>query len=210
MKIPKPYHHTYRAILKCLGRLHCEACEFETALRAMGFGNRSPHYSNALTILVRLISYDYTDAPWAGLLNWLENYPYGGYYEVEDRKKIIKRLLTNDYIHEPMHTVLVLGLGIPCIENGLKRCNLIEDNMVSASLLEGRGVPWYNAMAIHPRTDRGSIAASLSMHREDVDEGSPDDWLLRRRRREAIVVAEAGRPIGPDDIIYHDPSLDWA
>lgn len=32
-------------------------------------------------------------------------------------------------------------------------------------------------------------------------EGSPEDQALRRRRREAMVLSEGGRPLGNDDII---------
>jgi hypothetical protein len=198
LKIPQPYLATYKAIVKCLGKLHSEAYDFEIVLRETGYGQRTKHYSHALVILTRLLSYDPTEAHKSGLLPWLESYPFGGYDTAEGKKKSIDLLLSLYYHAEPMYTILLRAFLNESIGNVLRKCDWINQNAVRAcDRAQDYGTMYYDAIMHHPnryrevswqRRDR-----ELAPHGRGLNVGTPEERLLRSIQREELFIGEAGR-----------------
>ena len=139
----------------CLGSLHSEAQDFEIAFHHTGHGYRSQHYTNALTILIRLFRhdtrYEYTVVVSHCLLSWLESYPFGGFDKVQDKRSSIERLLSLNYYHEPMHVIILLACRNWWVKDELvKRGLLDERTALVCEYSENLGVEWYEASIIQP------------------------------------------------------------
>ena len=218
LNYPFPYVLSLDSVVICLSNLNSEAYEFEIAFRQTGHGYRTPHYSNALAILIRLLRYATNDG---GVLPWLESYPFGGHSTVEDKRKSIQQLLSEKYSHEPMYTVMLYAFRIPVLQNGLVGCNLVDKEMVD----QGRKTLWIRMEDLgitsndaefyrHVRGNITGFEADLARLRARARGGSfeaaLEEQYLRRRRREAVVVGEVGRPFEAEDIfvpIHHDTEI---
>lgn len=207
LNYPYPYIQSCDAVLKCLSHLYWEAYDFETAFRETSHGYRTTHYSNALTILIRLLKYS---TNYSGLLPWLESYPFGGFSDVKDKKKSIQRLMSETFSHEPMYAIMLYAFRIPIVKSGLIRCNLVDREMVDKCRqtlwiqTEDLGGMWSDGGMFDNRGNITSFEEDLARSRVRARGGSfggiPEERDVRRRRREAVLVGEAGRPIEAEDI----------
>lgn len=207
LKYPHLHHQSAYAVLECLNSLHSEAYDFEIEFRQRSCGYRTPHYSNALWILIRFLQ---RSQYVIGMTQWLESYPFGGYNAVEDKKESINKLLSGDNNHEPMYVIVLLALAIPCIRTQLVNCNLVDGYAVAKAA--GTLILHPADLALVLNDPEGARALENLSRSEETTETtevrsrgssfgrSPDDRVLRRRRRETVLVGEAGRPIEATDI----------
>lgn len=187
--------------------MNSEAYDYETAFRETGHGYRTPPYSDALSILIRLIRIPADDN---GLLAWLESYPFGGHSIVEDKNESIRQLMTNKYREEKMYVVVLCALKIPAVEDGLIRSNLIDREMKERCKnlwirFEDVGNVLDDSPILHNPRDLPTFQTDLAFPRvREWGGGSfgavSEQWHSRRQRREAAVVGQVGRPFEAEDI----------
>lgn len=218
---PFAYVRSLGSVVKCLGNLNSEAYDFEIAFCQTGQGYRTPHYSNALTILIRLLRHLRYARHDAGFLPWLESYPFGGHSTVEDKRKSIQQLLSENYSHEPMYAIMLHTFRFPVLRNRLVECNLVDNEMIDQCKkklwipTEDLGITSNDAEFYrHVRGNITGFEADLARLRARARgssfEAAQEEQHLRRRRREAVVVGEVGRPFEAEDIfvpIHHDTEI---
>ena len=210
--LPKPCYQPEIALVDCLKDLHSEAYEFETAFRETGRAYRTPHYSNALISIIRMLRYSEYDGT---IFSWLESYPFGGYSTLKDKRQSILKLLSEEYCHEPMYAVMVFACRIDFTPHQLLESNLVDLETVERCR-ETLYIPPEHLGIVRDDGDfshRGNITkleecACIGYWTSEPTSGETlEDRLARRRRREIVVFGEVGRPFAEEDIFvptYHD------
>lgn len=131
-----------------------------------------------------LLQYDIREATNAGVMNpWILFYPFGGSTAAEDKNKSIQRLMTWEYDDYIMFVIIKAFLGYERTRACLEKYKYIDKQAYP----EIEFVHYQNDSSTH------------TTHR--VREESVEEQALRRRRREAMVLGESGRPIERADII---------
>ncbi|KAI9806802.1 MAG: hypothetical protein M1833_002458 [Piccolia ochrophora] len=150
---------------------------------------RPPTERNALFVLVRLLPYNVPLALKAGLVHrWLAHYPFGN-NEAQTRAAIRKYRTYN--IDDTLMSEVICTL-----ENhpearkqmrqvGLTGSSMGEDEDGDELMVDGEETAGF-ATARRPR------------------EESTEERMVRRRRREAMVLSDGAQPLGRDDIIQRD------
>ncbi|KAF6230150.1 hypothetical protein HO133_004489 [Letharia lupina] len=197
-------HSTYKAIVDCLCNLLPEA---QSAERKSAF--RTQPERNALYVLHHILGYDNAKAVEAGVISrWLAQYPFGGGDASKyKKKKTIMEILDNRSYYEDGDFGRTMREMLFC----MSRIPLLRDEMVEHGLLDfpkGNHITDYwnipeGSERTYPhtnRTRRGNPTGTSNRPREE----SFEEQALRRRRREAMVLGEVGRPIERADIIERD------
>ncbi|MCJ1468260.1 hypothetical protein MMC07_006888 [Pseudocyphellaria aurata] len=207
-KFPAPLYKTYQATFTCLRNLHSEMHAFETALRktiettgpgtSRRIGIRKKPCRDALNIIAALLQQNCRDAVESGLMYWLIEYPFGGYDSPEEKKKILKEI-TSWYCEDPaMQTILSFALA-----NVESREKLLTHGLIDGvkDWFEGEEVDsgWMSSGPVD-NVAESAIPSTMRGGRR-MREESIEEQALRRRRREAMVLGEIGRPIERTDII---------
>ena len=220
-------HSTYKAIVDCLCNLlpDAQAAENKSAFRTQ------PE-RDALYVLHIIIGFDVTTALEAGVIRrWLGQYPFGGtdasndkkkkivteildsmsYYEDSDFGRSMRAVLfCTSKCHSPRKEMVKHGLldvpkgheatvstELPCREQWPGTDHVQEDWDMSENLLRVYShTDWTRTDWAH----RSVPGGTSNRPREE----SFEEQALRRRRREAMVLGEAGRPIERADIIERD------
>ena len=215
-------HSTYKAIVDCLCNLlpEAQAAENKSAFRTQ------PE-RNALHVLHHILDFDVATALEAGVISrWLGQYPFGGTDASEDKKKkIVTEILDNISYYEDsdfgrtMRAMLFCMSRTPSlrkemVEHGLLDFPKSHESTVGVELPRREQWPWtdhvqddWDMSEALPRTyshtnrTRRSVPVGTSNRPR---EESFEEQALRRRRREAMVLGEVGRPIERADIIERD------
>ena len=135
----------------------------------------------------------------AGIVSrWLANYPFCGGSVSETRKiEAVQQLKTWNTEDTLMCDILSM---IDCAPEGRKE--LRKHGLVGSAIGETDDEEGDTLMVGGEDTagfSIGSIARGRRVREESIEEQA-----LRRRRREAMVLSEGGRPLGRDDIIQRD------
>lgn len=185
---------TYNAIVDCLCNLLPEAQKAENDPPS-----RTQPERNALYVLHQILCFDVAKASKAGVVSrWLAQYPFGGAHDLGDKKKTVMEILDNGPIYEDcdFRSTMRAVLGY------MKRNPLLRKEMVEHGLLDVSKInddDWNMVPYQTTNTTRSGIPVrSSNRPREE----SFEEQALRRRRREAMVLGEVGRPIV--DIIERD------
>lgn len=202
-------HSTYKAIVDCLCNLlpDAQAAENKSAFRTQ------PE-RDALYVLHIIIGFDVTTALEAGVIRrWLGQYPFGGTDTSKDqKKKIVTEILDSMSYYEDSD----FGRSMRAVLFCTSKCHSPRKEMVKHGLLDvpqGRETNegWdmsENTTGAYSDTNwthtnwapRSVPGGTNNRPREE----SFEEQALRRRRREAMVLGEAGRPIERADIIERD------
>ena len=216
---------TYKAIVDCLCNLLPEA---QAAEKDPGLRTQSER--DSLYILHQILFFDVGKALEAGVISrWLARYPFGGTdASVQKKKKTIRKLVDETDSFEDsefgrhMRTILSVMSKMPAmrkemVEHGL--LDVLKGNNITIDVNSSHGIHWpwtdcvqddwdmpevpprtFSEYSHHSRMRRGVPAGVSNRPREEIFE----EQALRRRRREAMVLGEAGRPIERADIIERD------
>lgn len=178
-------------------------------MRKNGWGQRTKYYAHALTILIRLLSYNPEDAHRGGLLPWLESYPYGGYDSAEGRKKSVELLLDTQYDEEPMHSILLLAFLNEVIALKLRNCDWIDQETVDTCLsLADLGPMYYEAIFINPfRRHEVSGIPDPKLERSDAGLYRPGERVFRRSRRKDMILSRIENSPTAEAEIAFTPSI---
>lgn len=182
---------------------------------------------DAVHFLYNILEYDVAKALEAGVISrWLARYPFGGEDAPKDeKKKTIMDLLDDGPFYEDtcfrssMRAVLWVMSNNPSLQKETVKHGLLDipkgnDNTVGVNLSGCEKPPWtdhvqdeWSVQEAHRRTypstdgmGRGIPIGTNNRPREE----SFEEQALRRRRREAMVLGEVGRPIERADIIERD------
>ena len=215
-------HSTYKAIVDCLCNLLPEA---QIAEKDPTF--RTQPERNALYLIHQIVSMDVAKALEAGVISrWLAQYPFGGLNaSTYNKKKTVMDLIDNGRFNEDsefrdtMQSMLRYMSSTPAlrkemVEHGLLDVPKGNDITVDVNFSRCEKRPWTDYLqddwqmteasprtyAYIDRTRRGIPVGTSNRLRED----SFEEQALRRRRREAMVLGEVGRPIQRADIIERD------
>lgn len=216
------HHSTYKAIVDCLCNLLPEA---RTAEKSCAF--RTQPERNAVYVLRHILDLDIPKALEAGVISkWLVQYPFDGSGTSRYRNKnTIIEIIDNPSYYEDidfgrtMRGMLFTMSRTPSLRKEMVAYSLLDapkgnDITVSVESPRPKQWPWtdyvqddWDMLEAPPRTypqisrTRSSIPIGTS-HRPR--EESFEEQALRRRRREAMVLGEVGRPIERADIIERD------
>ncbi|KAG7006022.1 origin recognition complex subunit 3 [Physcia stellaris] len=208
----KPHYGTFRAVVDCLctGRMMEEAMSYEEELQKGTTFYRSQHYDDTLRLLRQIISVfnkDWSDtreglatAMRAGLIDrWLAEYPWGGV----DKSPLKRRKVFKSRVEEANGDAVMQWII-------RKLANDYEEFVREYDRL--RSMYDKNGPLTHVHDNEGSN------HENDADQTTPpfgrqpprgreesmeEQQLLRRQRREAMVIGGEGRPFALADIIQH-------
>lgn len=182
---------------------------------------------DALHFLYNIFEYDAAKALEAGVISrWLARYPFGGQdASKHEKKKTITELLEEGPFYQDtcfrssMRAVLwVMSTNhLPrkeMVEHGLLDESKGNDDTVGVNLSGCEKRPWTDHVQdqcimleaprrTYPSTDRMGRGTPIGTSNRPREE-SFEEQALRRRRREAMVLGEVGRPIERDDIIERD------
>ncbi|MCJ1262645.1 hypothetical protein MMC22_002515 [Lobaria immixta] len=194
-KLPASLLETYRAIHTCLRNLNPEMHAFETAVRekfektgpgtSRRNGNRTKPCQDALNILAALLQHNPQDAVLGDFVGWVIEYPFGGYDSPEEKKKITADITSWYYEDPAMHTILSWATGRGLFDKG--------GNSFEVEEIESE---WMWSGPVEGVVESATMRGGRRMREESIEEQA-----LRRRRREAMVLGETGRPIERADII---------
>lgn len=206
--MPNDLYNTFKALFECMRNLHSQFHAFETSYRDMQetslrdskrhCANRKDSIFRAIIILALLLQHDNQCALRAGFAEWLVNYPFGGDCPVEWKQKIIADITRAHYDDPPMYIIITFAVANDEVRARLLKHDLVGDvkDLIGA-YEDDFGCAWCI------RSD-GTIESLLNIrmrNAQGVREESIEERALRRRRREAMVLGESGRPIGRGDII---------
>lgn len=219
--IPASLYEIYKAIFACLCNLHDEMLAFEIFFRDNSEttrlntncrrGNREPASRKALGTLALLLQRDSRDAVRAGLVTkWLVNYPFGGHTSPEPKKRIIFDIAAWYYEDPPMRTIVTFAIATHEARQQLVQHGLADKAKETFEFMES-----YSEFQRFARLD-GVVEltyASVPGRTRRVRDVSEEEQALRRRRRHAMILGEAGRPIERGDIIerrntYDEPEVE--
>ena len=184
--------YTFKALIDCLCNLIPEACTAEATKSYHSQAER-----DSISILVYILTeYDtgevrVTEALQAGLVSrWLANFPFGGPDASTARKKeIIWHIVKVDPLNDDSDfdfatgRLLYMAFRIPDVRKEMEKHGLIDA----------------------PDIDDADFCPVRARANDRPREESFEEQALRRRRREAIVLGENGRPIQREDIIERGP-----
>lgn len=160
--------------------------------------NRKDSIFRAIIILALLLQHDNQCALRAGFAEWLVNYPFGGDCPVEWKQKIIADITTAHYDDPPMYIIITFAVANDEVRARLLKHDLIGD---VKGLIGPNEDDFGCAWCI--RSD-GTVESLMNIRLRNAQgfrEESIEERALRRRRREAMVLGESGRPIERGDII---------
>ena len=215
-------HSTYKAIVDCLCNMLPQA---QIAEEKSSF--RTQPERNAIYVLHHILGFDIPKALAVGVISrWLVQYPFGGVGASKYKKKktIMEILETGSYYRDSdfgrtMYAMLYCMsrtslLRKEMVEHGL--LDVPKGNEIPVSLKSPRREQW---MWTHHMQDDWDMLEAPPSTRSQTDrtrsgtldgrsirprEESFEEQALRRRRREAMVLGEVGRPIERADIIERD------
>ncbi len=148
---------------------------------------------------------------------WLAHYPFGGEStSASDKQKIIHNIINGDTVYDDsdfgfsMQSVLIQLFRTQALRDQMKEHNLIDPSLYSGGYQYGPVDP------VFPSPSQSHDSEPLLRASDDWDfpdtapspremEQSPEEQALRRRRREAMVLGESGRPVSREDIFERDP-----
>ncbi|SLM37766.1 hypothetical protein LPUS_07721 [Lasallia pustulata] len=164
---------------------------------------RTQAEKDALIALGRILPYNISQALSAGIVSrWLAKYPFCGSSLPEALKKIeaVQQLKTWNTEDTLMCDILSM---IDCAPDGRKE--LRKHRLVGSAIGETDDEEGDTLMIGGEDTaglSFGSVARGRRIREESIEEQA-----LRRRRREAMVLSERGRPLGREDIIQRDNTV---
>ena len=160
--------------------------------------NRKDSILIAITVLAVLLQHDSRCALRAGFAEWLVSYPFGGDCPAEWKKKLIADITTKYYEDPLMYIIITIAIANDEVRAKLLKHGLLgnvkdvigpcEDGFAFARCIESDG------------TVESTMNVNLRNAPRNREE-SVEERALRRRRREAMVLGETGRPIERGDII---------
>lgn len=185
--------------------LHAQFHAFETSFRdtpetsakeSMRYcPNRKDSIFRAIIVLAVLLQHDNRCALRAGFAEWLVSYPFGGDCPAGWKQKLIVDIRRGYYEDLPMYIIVTFALV-----NDEVRAKLLKHGLIGnvIGLYEDEfGSAWCIG-------SDGTIESTMNIslrNAQRVREESIEERALRRRRREAMVLGETGRPIERGDII---------
>lgn len=188
--------------------LHAQFHAFETSFRdtpetsatdsKRHCPNRKDSIFRAIIVLAVLLQHDNRCAVRAGFAEWLVSYPFGGDCPTEWKQKLIVDIRRGYYEDFPMYIIVTFAF--------------LNDDV--RAKLQQHGLTGNVKDVIRPCEDKfgsawcigsdGTIESRMNISMRNaqmVREESIEERALRRRRREAMVLGETGRPIERGDII---------
>ncbi|KZF25994.1 hypothetical protein L228DRAFT_257502 [Xylona heveae TC161] len=158
---------------------------------------RSPTERAAMSVLVRLLPQNTSDAIRAGLVKrWLVKYPLG---HTEGQKRLaiqqLKTWSTDDFL---LSEIICMIDNTPEGRKQMRQAGLMgsamgeDEDVIDTWMIGGED------------TAGDAVSISLARSNRRVREESAEEQALRRRRREAMVLSEGGRPLGREDIIQRE------
>ncbi len=157
----------------------------------------------ATVLLGILLQKDSRDAIRAGFIQWLLDYPFGGDATLAWKQKIIADITANYYKDPTMDSIIAFAVSNEEIREQLLQHGLLgteEENIRLSQFDDRPGFGWVIGPDGVVLVD-SSIYSSRGPNSRRVREESMEEQALRRRRREAMVLGESGRPIERGDII---------
>jgi len=153
---------------------------------------------------------------------WLAQYPFGGENTSNsNRQMIIANIIDGNHVYDDSD----YAHSMVCVLTRMYDTKLFKHQLEEHGLINTLSHPGLRNFG---GGNRGSSSSSqlhepepLMRASDDWDfpdvspsprevEQSPEEQALRRRRREAMVLGESGRPISREDIIERDPAEDIA
>lgn len=191
--------------------LHAQFHAFETSFRDTPetsatdsmryYPNRKGSIFRAIFVLAVLLQHDTRCALRAGFAEWLVNYPFGGDCPTEWKQKLIVDIVDirrGYYDDHPMYVIVTFALVNDEVRAELLKHGLIGTVQdVIGPYVDAFGSAWCVG-------SDGTIMWTKNIDVRNAPRGteeSIDERALRRRRREAMVLGETGRPIERGDII---------
>ncbi|KAI9834734.1 MAG: hypothetical protein M1819_002819 [Sarea resinae] len=181
---------TYTALITCLANLLPHPAPSSTH-------PRPPSERSALIILVRLLPYNTNDAIAAGLVKrWLAKYPFGA--TEAQRRATIRQLKTYN-----SDDVLMSEVVCMLDNNPEGRKQMRQAGLTGSAMGERDDDDCLDTLMVGGDDTAGRSSGMGRRLREE----SVEEQALRRRRREAMVFSEGGRPLGRNDIIQRDEGV---
>lgn len=188
--------------------LHAQFHAFETSFRDTPetsaadskryFPNRKGSIFSAIIVLAVLLQHDNRCALRAGFAEWLVSYPFGGDCPTEWKKKLIVDITTGYYEDPTMYIIITFAIANDEVRAKLLKHGLVDNvKGVIGRCEDGSDFAWCIGS---DGTVESILNASLRNAARSREE-SIEERALRRRRREAMVLGETGRPIERGDII---------
>lgn len=188
--------------------LHAQFHAFETSFRETAetsatdsmryYPNRKGSIFRAIFVLAVLLQHDTRCALRAGFAEWLVNYPFGGDCPAEWKQKLIVDIMEGHYADHPMYVIVTFALVNDEVRAKLLKHGLIGNVQdVIGPYVDEFGSAWCVG-------SDGTIVWTKNIDLRNGTRGteeSIEERALRRRRREAMVLGETGRPIERGDII---------
>lgn len=188
--------------------LHAQFHAFETSFRDTPetfdtdsmryYPNRKDSIFRAIFILAVLLQHDTRCALRAGFAEWIVNYPFGGDCPAEWKQKLIVDIGRGCYDDHPMYVIVTFALVNDEVRAQLLKHGLIGNFQdVIGPYVDDFGSAWCVG-------SDGTIVWTKNIESRNAPRGteeSIEERALRRRRREAMVLGETGRPIERGDII---------
>lgn len=206
--LPTDLYNTYKALFECMHNLNPHFHAFETWFRATPetsargskrpCANRKEPIFRAIVILAVLLQHDNRCALRAGFAEWLVSYPFGGDCTIEWKQKIIADITTGYYEDPLMYIIITFAIA-----NDEARAELLKHGLIGnvkdviGAYEDEFGYAWCIG-------SDGTVESTMNIrlrNAQRIREESIEERALRRRRREAMVLGEMGRPIERGDII---------
>lgn len=188
--------------------LHAQFHAFETRFRDTPgtsatesrryYPNRKDSIFRAIFVLAVLLQHDTRCALRAGFAEWLVSYPFGGDCPIEWKQQLIVRIRRGYYDDHPMYVIVTFALI-----NDEVRAKLLKHGLIGnfqdalGPYVDEFGSAWCVG-------SDGTIVWTKNIDLRNAPRGTEESIegrALRRRRREAMVLGETGRPIERGDII---------
>lgn len=188
--------------------LHAQFHAFETSFRDTPetsatdsrryYPNRKDSIFRAIFVLAVLLQHDTRCALRAGFAEWIVNYPFGGDCPIEWKQQLIVDIRRRYYDDHPMYVIVTFALVNDEVRAKLLKHGLIGNVQdVLGPSVDEFGSAWCVG-------SDGTIVWTKNIDLRNAPRGteeSIEERALRRRRREAMVLGETGRPIERGDII---------
>ncbi|OQE44398.1 hypothetical protein PENCOP_c002G08484 [Penicillium coprophilum] len=189
---------TFTAIINCLCNLLEEHVEKTSTTNSPILPKTRPMgEKKALSILNALLSENIPDALEAGIISrWLCRYPFPCAIAEPSRRRDVVILMKTWWSDDIVMSAIFSALsshpdGIKQLRKHGLMGSMIEENDHDED--DGDSDVWM--------VDADEAGGTFGRTPRRPQEGSVEEQALRRRRREAMVLSDGGRPIGNDDII---------
>ncbi|KGO72283.1 hypothetical protein PITC_050830 [Penicillium italicum] len=190
---------TFTAIINCLCNLLEEHVEKTSTTNSPILPKTRPMgEKKALKILNVLLPENIPDALEAGIISrWLCRYPFPCAIAEPSRRRDVVILMKTWWSDDVVMSAIFSALSSH--PDGIKQ--LRKHGLMGSMIEENDHDDEDDADSDVWMVDADEAGGSFGRTPRRLQEGSAEEQALRRRRREAMVLSDGGRPIGNDDII---------